>query len=111
MTFQITPLAAKVNNLNGSSNASSVSGAKVLYIMGTAADTITNKNTGASFQIAPNCSFQTTITDHTKNLTLFLNRLKKQLFFLQQTCSYLAFLLHFGQFWFSTSVFSIIYHF
>ena len=54
MTFQITPLAAKVNNLNGSSNASSVSGAKVLYIMGTAADTITNKNTGASFQIAPN---------------------------------------------------------
>ena len=54
MTFQITPLAAKVNNLNGSSNASSVSGAKVLYIMGTAEDTITNKNTGASFQIAAN---------------------------------------------------------
>tara|TARA_B100000131_G_C17837949_1_gene500549 strand:+ start:290 stop:544 length:255 start_codon:yes stop_codon:yes gene_type:complete len=52
MTFQIHPLAAKVNNINGTSNASNVGRAKVLYIMGTAADTITNKTTGASFQIS-----------------------------------------------------------
>ena len=50
--MQIKPLAAKVNNINGSSNASTVGAANVLYIMGTAADTITNKTPGASFQIA-----------------------------------------------------------
>ena len=52
--MQIIPLAAKVNNLNGSGNKSTVGGATVLYIMGTAADTVTNDTTGASFQIAPN---------------------------------------------------------
>ena len=50
--MQITPLTAKVNNLNGSGNRSTVSSANVLYIMGTAADTITNHTTGASFQIS-----------------------------------------------------------
>lgn len=50
--MDITPLAAKVNNLNGDGNASDVGNAKTLYIMGTAADTVTNKTTGASFQIA-----------------------------------------------------------
>tara|TARA_B100000965_G_scaffold352583_1_gene327866 strand:+ start:863 stop:1111 length:249 start_codon:yes stop_codon:yes gene_type:complete len=52
--MEITPLAAKVNNLNGSGNATTVGSASILYIMGTAADTVTNKTTGGSFQIAPN---------------------------------------------------------
>ena len=52
--MQITPLAAKVNNLNTSGNRSTVGRATALYIMGTAADTITNHTTGASFQIAAN---------------------------------------------------------
>ena len=50
--MQIRPLAAKVNNINGTSNASTVGDASALYIMGTANDLITNKTTGATFQIA-----------------------------------------------------------
>ena len=52
--MQIKPLTAKVNNLNTASNRSTVSRANVLYIMGTAADTITNHTQSTSFQIAPN---------------------------------------------------------
>ena len=52
--MQIKPLTAKVNNINTSSNRSKVSRANVLYIMGTAADTITNHTQSTSFQIAPN---------------------------------------------------------
>ena len=44
--MQIKPLTAKVNNINTSSNRSKVSRANVLYIMGTAADTITNLRGG-----------------------------------------------------------------
>ena len=50
--MQIKPLTAKLSNLNGSGNRSTVSRANVLYIMGTAADTVTNHTTSASFQIA-----------------------------------------------------------
>jgi transglutaminase/protease-like cytokinesis protein 3 len=52
--MQITPLAAKVNNINTAGNRSNVGRATALYIMSTAADTITNHTTSASFQIAPN---------------------------------------------------------
>ena len=52
--MQIKPLTAKVNNLNTASNRSTVSRANVLYIMGTAADTITNHTQSTSFQIAAN---------------------------------------------------------
>ena len=52
--MQITPLAAKVNNINTSGNRSTVGSATALYIMGTAADTVTNHTTGASLQIAAN---------------------------------------------------------
>ena len=52
--MQIRPLGAKVNNINTSSNRSKVGRANVLYIMGTAADTITNHTQSTSFQIAPN---------------------------------------------------------
>lgn len=50
--MEIKPLAAKVANINGSGNKSTVEKASALYIMGTAADTITNVTTGATFQIA-----------------------------------------------------------
>ena len=49
--MQITPLSAKVNNINTAGNRSTVSSANVLYILGTAADTVTNHTTGASFQV------------------------------------------------------------
>ena len=52
--MEIRPLAAKVNNINGTSNASNVGNASALYIVGTAADLITNKTTGATFQIVAN---------------------------------------------------------
>jgi|TARA_R100000005_G_C4971295_1_gene184177 hypothetical protein len=53
MTAQIKPLAAKVV-INTSGNKSTVGNADVVYILGTAADTITNDTTGASFQIGAN---------------------------------------------------------
>ena len=52
--MQIRPLAAKVNNINTTGNASTVGNASALYIVGTAADLITNKTTGATFQIVAN---------------------------------------------------------
>ncbi len=52
--MEIKPLTAKLNNLNTAGNRSTVSNAKVLYIMGTAADTITNHTQTTSFQIAAN---------------------------------------------------------
>jgi len=52
--MQIKPLTAKLNNLNTASNRSTVSRAKVLYIMGTAADTVTNHTQSTSLQIAAN---------------------------------------------------------
>ena len=52
--MQIRPRSAKVNNINTASNRSTVSRASVLYIMGTAADTVTNHTQSTSFQIAPN---------------------------------------------------------
>ena len=51
MTLQIRPIGPKVI-ANTSGNKTTVSGAKNVYIMGTAADTITNHTTSASFQIA-----------------------------------------------------------
>ena len=52
MTLQIRPIGAKVI-ANTSGNKTSLSGAKNVYIMGTAADTITLSN-GGTFQIAAN---------------------------------------------------------
>ena len=52
--MQIRPLAAAVNNINTTSNASTVGNASALYIAGDHADTITNKTTGASFRMVSN---------------------------------------------------------
>ena len=53
MTAQIKPLAAKVV-INTSGNKSTVGNADVVYILGTAADTITNDTTGATLQMHEN---------------------------------------------------------
>ena len=53
MTIQIKPLKPKVI-ANTASNKSTVHSANAVYILGTAADTITNEQTGATFQIGAN---------------------------------------------------------
>lgn len=52
--MEIIPLAAKVNNINGAVNKSTVSNAQVLYICATADDLITNVTTGFTFQMHEN---------------------------------------------------------
>ena len=51
--MEIRPLAAKVT-ANGSGAKTSVSGATSVYILATAAATVTNATTSASFQLGAN---------------------------------------------------------